>query len=242
MNTTFLTYINRLRNGLSTLTKRHHRRLPYFITAMTSLVIVLVGIKLFVELTKTLQTDTLANFDKNITDFFISMRSPALTGYFKFVTDIGDVSGYLVVLAICTVLSIIVFKNWKFIVQIVLVLALATLSNIVLKKIINRARPGIEHLVTVKTLSYPSGHAMSAMAFYGFLVYLVHRLKIHRLWKTLIIALLTILIISIGTSRIYLGVHFPSDVIGGFIAGIIWICFCVLIFNLVETFRQDPKT
>ena len=112
----------------------------------------------------------------------------------------------------------------------------------ILKRFIDRARPGIEHLVVVKTLSYPSGHAMSAMAFYGFLIYLVYHFKMHTALKGLVIFLLALLILSIGVSRIYLGVHYPSDIVGGFIAGLIWVFFCILIFNLIEVFRRDPLT
>ncbi|MGB6150435.1 MAG: phosphatase PAP2 family protein, partial [Pricia sp.] len=115
-------------------------------------------------------------------------------------------------------------------------------SNMVLKRFIDRARPEIEHLVSVKTLSYPSGHAMSSMAFYGFLIYLIYKLKISRIWKFNLIVLLIVLILSIGISRVYLGVHFPSDVIGGWIAGTIWVTFCILIFNLIEVFRRDSQT
>jgi len=57
----------------------------------------------------------------------------------------------------------------------------------------------------------------------------------------LVITLITI-ILSIGISRIYLGVHFPSDIAGGFIAGFIWVVFCVLVFDLIQLFKRDPKT
>ena len=83
---------------------------------------------------------------------------------------------------------------------------------------------------------------MSAMAFYGFLIYLVTQFNLSKLAKSSIIAGLSFLILSIGISRIYLGVHYPSDIAGGFIAGFIWVVFCILIFNIIELFRRDPKT
>ncbi|NND88220.1 MAG: phosphatase PAP2 family protein [Flavobacteriaceae bacterium] len=215
---------------------------PYIVTVLIALLLVLFGINSFIELTDTLKSDALAAFDDQVTDFVLSYRDAALTRYFTIVTDIGDVNGYLIVLAICILLTVLVLKRWKYMLQIVIVLVLATLSNMMLKRAIDRARPGIEHLVVVKTLSYPSGHAMSAMAFYGFVIYLITHLKIHIIWKTIIICVLATLILSIGLSRIYLGVHFPSDVLGGFIAGLIWVFFCILIFNLLEVFRKDPLT
>lgn len=216
-------------------------RLPYFITIIISLVVVVVGINLFIELTDTLKTDTLAKYDTDITNFIISYRNPALTKYFIFVTDVGDVRGYLIVLGLFVILSWRILKSWKYVLQSAVVLALATLSNMALKRFIDRARPGIEHLVSVETLSYPSGHAMSAMAFFGFLIYLISKLRINKVIKYTLMVLFAFLILSIGISRIYLGVHFPSDIAGGFIAGFIWVVFCVLIFDVIQIFRRDPK-
>ncbi|MEB8346151.1 phosphatase PAP2 family protein [Flavobacteriaceae bacterium KMM 6898] len=235
-------FIRRIRNFLFQTFGSYQQKLPYVLMVAIALLIVIGGINLFVELTATLKTETLSAYDHKITQYIISYRNPVLTRYFKFVTEVGDVHGYLIVLGISILLTAFIVKRWKYIAQISLVLFLATLSNVMLKRFIDRARPGIEHLVVVKTLSYPSGHAMSAMAFYGFLIYLVYRIKMNRILKLGLYVFLVILILSIGISRIYLGVHFPSDIAGGFIAGLIWVIFCILIFNLIEVFRRDPVT
>ena len=242
MKQTLFSLIKTLREFLANKLNQYNTTLPYVITVIVVLIVVVGGINLFIELTETLKTDLLATYDTTITDYVISYRSPNLTSYFKFMTNVGDVYGYLIVLVIFLLLSLLVFKRWKYVVQATLVLALATVSNMMLKRFIDRARPGIEHLVSVETLSYPSGHAMSAMAFYGFLIFLVTKFKIHKVIKYALIAILILLILSIGISRIYLGVHFPSDIAGGFIAGFIWVVFCVLVFDVIELFRKDPKT
>ncbi|QLG46485.1 phosphatase PAP2 family protein [Costertonia aggregata] len=235
-------FIGGIRNYLSVQFKKYDEKWPYLILIVVALVVVIGGINLFVELTDTLHTETLAKYDEQITDFFISRRNPKLTDYFLFVTHVGDVYGYLVVLALTILVSTVVFKRWRYVGQVVLVLFLASVSNMMLKRAIDRARPGIEHLVSVETLSYPSGHAMSAMAFYGFLIYLFYTFRMNKILKGLAVLFLIILILSIGISRIYLGVHFPSDVVGGFIAGLIWVFFCIFLFNIIEVFRRDPKT
>ncbi|WP_133687570.1 phosphatase PAP2 family protein [Maribacter spongiicola] len=242
MKQSLFTFIKSLREFLASKLNQYNTTLPYVITVIVALIIVVVGINLFIELTDTLKTETLAYYDTAITDYVISHRSPSLTSYFKFMTNIGDTYGYLIVLSIFLLVSLIVFKRWKYVVQATLVLALATVSNMMLKRFIDRARPGIEHLVSVETLSYPSGHAMSAMAFYGFLIFLVTKFNIQKVMKYVLIIVLITIILSIGISRIYLGVHFPSDIAGGFIAGFIWVVFCVLVFDLIELFRRDPKT
>lgn len=241
MKKTLFAFIKFVRKFLADKFHQYDKGLPYLITVVIALVIVVGGINVFIELTETLKTEVLADYDTSITDAIISYRTPALTTYFKFVTDVGDFYGYLIVLGIFLILSLLVFRRWKYVIQATLVLGIATVSNMMLKRFIDRARPGIEHLVSVETLSYPSGHAMSAMAFYGFLAFLILKFKMHKAIKFLLIFLLVFLILSIGISRIYLGVHFPSDIAGGFIAGFIWVVFCVLIFDLIELFKKDPK-
>ncbi len=242
MKQSLFTFIKSLREFLANKLNQYNTTLPYVITVLIALILVVGGINLFVELTETLKTEKLATYDTAITDYIISYRSPQLTSYFKFMTNVGDTYGYLIVLTVFLLVSLIVFKRWKYIVQATLILALATISNMMLKRFIDRARPGIEHLVSVETLSYPSGHAMSAMAFYGFLIFLVTKFNIQKMIKYVLIIVLITIIISIGISRIYLGVHFPSDIAGGFIAGFIWVVFCVLLFDLIELFRKDPQT
>ena len=234
--------IDNLRSFLREKFHQYDVTLPYVITVFIALIVVVVGINIFIELTETLKSDLLADYDHQITEYVISFRSPALTDYFIFITHVGDVYGYAFFLVLLTFMSIFVFKHWKYTFQIVFVLLLSALSNLILKRFVDRARPGIEHMVSVETLSYPSGHAMSAMAFYGFLMYLFYRFNINVVLKIAIIIVLAFLILSIGISRIYLGVHFPSDIAGGYIAGFIWVVFCVILFNLIEVFRRDPRT
>lgn len=242
MRHALIAFLKKLKEILTSRFHIYNVNLPYIIIVAIALIIVIAGINLFVELTDTLTTETLANYDRQITDYVISYRTPALTQYFIFVTNVGDLYGYMVVVGACFLISRVFFKRWKQVAQITLVLILASVSNMILKRFIDRARPGIEHLVSVETLSYPSGHAMSAMAFYGFIIYLFYRFKMNGFLKYGIILVLMLLILSIGVSRIYLGVHFPSDIAGGFIAGFIWVVFCILIFDVIEIFRRDPNT
>lgn len=237
-----ISFVKNLRDSLRDKLSVYNVSLPYFIIVLLALIFVVLGINVFIELTDTLTTDKLAYYDNAITEYVVSYRSPALTSYFKLVTEIGDVTGYIIVIIIVAIVSLVVLKKWKYILQIFIVMVISSLSNLVLKRFINRSRPTIEHLVIVESLSYPSGHAMAAMSFYGFLMYLFYKMKMNAFIKYLGMILIAILILSIGLSRIYLGVHYPSDIIAGFIAGIIWVVFCILVFNIIEVFRRDPQT
>ena len=241
MRQTLFEFIRKFRDFLKHIFRKDNPELPYILIVLASLIIVVVGITIFIELTEELKGTVLAQYDQQISDYIISFRTPLLTEYFIFVTNVGDLYGYLAMFVIAILVSMLYFKNWKYILQTFFVLVLASIANVLLKRLVDRPRPGIDHLVVVETLSYPSGHAMSAMAFYGFLIYLFYRFKINRFLKYSIILVLIVMILSIGVSRIYLGVHYPSDIAGGYIAGLIWVFFCILLFNLAEVFRRDPK-
>lgn len=220
---------------------QYNSKLPYIISIILALIIVVVGINIFVELTNALNSDLVANYDARITAHVISYRTPQLNIIMQYITNLGDLYGYIAVTTICSLLFYFKFKNWRYVVQLVFVIIVSGLSNLALKDVINRARPTAEHLVSVQTLSYPSGHSMSATAFYGFLIYLFFFLNINRSLKILLVGICSFLIVSIGISRIYLGVHFPSDIVGGVIAGTIWVMFCILIFNIIDLFRKQEE-
>jgi membrane-associated phospholipid phosphatase len=214
------------------------QELPYYFTIGIALILFVIGLKIFIELADELAENELGNFDETISSFVVSFRSDTLTPYFKFMTEMGDRIAYIVISVALGVYFFVRHKNWKFIAQTIIVLLLSTLTNILLKSVINRARPAHEHLVEVNTLSFPSGHSMSAMAFYGFLMYLTVVSKIPLPIKIILATLLVITILSIGISRIYLGVHFPSDVAAGFIGGLIWVTFCIVVFNIMSLLRK----
>ncbi|TYB71818.1 phosphatase PAP2 family protein [Bizionia gelidisalsuginis] len=234
--------INKLKALLKKWFNNYNEHLPYIITSGIALIIVIGAVTVFIELTENLKSEILGQYDSAITQSILLWRSSGLTEYFIFVTHIGGIYGYLVVFSLATFLLFITFKNWHYVFQLSIVMILALSSNVIIKEMVNRSRPDLEHLVMVKTLSYPSGHAMTAMAFYGFIIFLTYQFKINGFLKFVIITVLTTLIISIGLSRIYLGVHFPSDIIGGYIAGFIWVVLCALIFNLIKVFNKDPST
>ncbi|MBK5192887.1 MAG: phosphatase PAP2 family protein [Flavobacteriaceae bacterium] len=241
MRQQILTFLILLKKILKDKFDQYNHKLPYFISILLALIIVVAGIKIFLELTESLQSKFLSQYDSKITDFIISFRSPELNKILQFITNIGDIYGYLAVGLISSIAFYLKFKNWRFVIQMIFVLGISALSNLALKQTINRPRPDVEHLVSVATLSYPSGHAMSAISFYGFLIYLCYGFKMNKWIKLGMILFFTLLIFSIGISRIYLGVHFPSDIAGGFIAGLIWVAFCVITFNIIDLFRRKEE-
>lgn len=216
-------------------------QLPFFIAIFIALIIVVGGINLFIDLTESMHSDGLVAYDSKVTEFVTSFRNPGLTQFMQAITHVGDLYGYIVLTFICTVAFYLIFRNWRYVLEMIFVLAISGLSNSALKQVINRARPDVEHLVSVATLSYPSGHAMSAISFYGFLIYLIYNIRMKAVFKISLIVLFSLMIFLIGVSRIYLGVHFPSDVAGGYIAGLIWVIFCIVLFHIIDLLRKRRK-
>ena len=102
-------------------------------------------------------------------------------------------------------------------------LALTALLNVVLKTIVQRPRPEGFRLVEETGFSFPSGHSMVAMAFFGLIIWLVWRYEASPRRRLALTACFSLVILMIGISRIYLGVHYASDVLGGFCASLIWL-------------------
>jgi len=221
--------------------RRGNEDFPYYFTMLLSLIFFIIGLNLFVELTDELLEQDLEPFDQYFTQLIYSFRSDGMTNFMRLITDLGDRDAYIVQIIIIGLFFFFRYNNWKLTLQTVSVLVLATLVNIVLKRVFERQRPLGEHLVEVSTLSYPSGHSMSAMAFYGFLIYLAIRYGNGRWQKLVPPVVFGAIILLIGISRVYLGVHFPSDVIAGFLGGIIWVTLSVIIFNIISLMRLRNK-
>lgn len=118
-------------------------------------------------------------------------------------------------------------------------LVLVSLLNVGLKELVQRPRPEGFRLVAETGFSFPSGHSMAAMAFFGLVVWLVWRYEPDRRMRTALTCAFGFLILMIGISRIYLGVHYASDVIGGFCASLIWLAFYTRI--AVPLFLGAPR-
>lgn len=112
--------------------------------------------------------------------------------------------------------------------------------NQILKLIVQRPRPVGYRLIEESGYSFPSGHSMVSAAFYGFLIYLIYKNVKNKYIKYTLIVSLILLIVSIGISRIYLGVHYASDVLAGFL---ISICYLIIFTSIIKNklFNNRPN-
>ena len=130
-----------------------------------------------------------------------------------------------------TILLFIIIKNKKIGLLIGINLVTITILNQIFKFILQRPRPTENRIINENGYSFPSGHSMISMAYYGFLIYLIYKYVKNKKLKYISITLISILIIFIGISRIYLGVHYTSDVLAGFLFSISYLIIYVLIAN-----------
>ena len=163
---------------------------------------------------------------KIISTFLISDFATPIA---KFITNFGGA----IFLITLTVILFILIKNKKIGLSIFLNLVIITVLNQLLKRILQRPRPTEFRIIEETGYSFPSGHSMVSMAFYGYLIYLIYKYVKNKYVKWGLIVLLSILICSIGVSRIYLGVHYTSDVLGGFLVSI---SYLVLFISTVNKF------
>jgi hypothetical protein len=145
----------------------------------------------------------------------------------KFITNFGGA----IFLIILTILLIVVLKNKKVGLSICINLVVVTILNQLLKRLLQRPRPTEFRIIEENGYSFPSGHSMVSMAFYGYLIYLIYRFVKNKYLKWISIVLLSLLICLIGISRIYLGVHYTSDVLGGFLISISYLVIYISVFN-----------
>lgn len=163
---------------------------------------------------------------KIISTFLISDFATPIA---KFITNFGGA----IFLITLTVILVILIKNKKIGISIFSNLVIITVLNQLLKRILQRPRPTEFRIIEETGYSFPSGHSMVSMAFYGYLIYLIYKYVENRYVKWISIVLLSILICAIGVSRIYLGVHYTSDVLGGFLVSI---SYLILFISTVNKF------
>jgi undecaprenyl-diphosphatase len=107
-----------------------------------------------------------------------------------------------------------------------------------LKQLFHRERPLVPLLEPARGMSFPSGHALNSMVFYGLLIYIIHKTVESNAARKLLIFSLLLFIFFIGASRVYLRVHYASDVLAGFAMGLIWLVLSVHVLNRMERFSK----
>ncbi|RWR08638.1 phosphatase PAP2 family protein [Siminovitchia fortis] len=172
----------------------------------------------------------LYGFDHTIIHFIQGFESQRLTVVMKFFTKIGSFPSIMAVFLLVLLILGVYKSKVKMLIFGAVVLA-TPLINEMLKLLFQRVRPNLHRLIEIGGYSFPSGHSMNAVSLYGVLVYLLWNHVPGKVGRTVLIIISALFIFMIGISRIYLGVHYPSDVIAGYLASSFWLCAAIWFFH-----------
>ena len=166
-----------------------------------------------------------AAFDLAVSDSIYSLRGPTMTKLMFGVSFLGSKE----FLFLATIVLIIVLwrRHRREAILFTATLLLSAGLNNLIKFAIHRGRPEMAPIETASFYSFPSGHSMNSLVFYALLAYFAYHFTKNKTASIVIAAVSFVLVASIGFSRIYLGAHYPTDVLAGFVAG-----FCVFVTAL----------
>ena len=173
--------------------------------------------------------------DDSITSWFLGYATPVLTRTFRAITCFGSVL-FLTGASVVTAVVLAVRRSFYRLLAFVLAASGGALLNLALKHMFHRQRPVLENpLVTLSSYGFPSGHTMGATIFYGVLALIVTYWMRSWVGRVLIGCGAAVIVVLVGVSRIYLGAHYFTDVIGAVAVGLAWLAFC---WTGVETVRR----
>ena len=208
-----------------------------FISAvlLSSLAAAVGGLVLFTWLAEEMLEGATARFDSAVRLWVHGFASPPLTSAMRVITRMGT-TGLAAVLIVA--IAVFLSKGWKrAIVWMVLSLLGATILSVSLKYGFHRPRPVPFFGIAPHSYSFPSGHSLFSLCVYGTLAGLINARVRSLWWRVLVWTVAALLVIAIGLSRIYLGVHYPSDVIAGYLAALVWVSSLVIADRVRKTRR-----
>jgi undecaprenyl-diphosphatase len=167
--------------------------------------------------------------DRQILLAIVSIRNPLLTVIFKTITIAANIEFFLMLMPLLILLFL-----YKGLIYHIAFLLFALLGSSVLNHLFKiffvRIRPINFFMLAETGYSFPSAHAMVSLCFYGMLAFIIIQFS-EKKAAFVIIPAFALLIVLIGFSRLYLGLHWPSDIIGGYAAGSVWLIVCISLFN-----------
>jgi undecaprenyl-diphosphatase len=207
------------------------------------LIVAAIGTAIFVEVASHVQSGSTQAFDESVIRWLAARHTHTLDAVMVEITALG--TGTVVIMIVAVAGLFLVLTQHKY--SAILLLA-STAGGLVLNGVLklgfNRPRPSI-FVPSVNTVSssFPSGHAMNATIVYMTVGYLAARLHKRKWARWLLIASVFVVIVLICFSRLYLGVHYPSDVLAGFLIGLAWAGFCMATLEAIQKFwfRPDPQ-
>jgi undecaprenyl-diphosphatase len=192
-----------------------------------------LALLIFVRITREFIEGDVSALDSAIHLAVVRSRTPWLTIVAVDVTALGSIT-LVVLLSVFTLVALLVLRDRRNALELLAASAGAGILTLLTKNFIERIRPDeAQQLIVVSGFSYPSGHSVSTAAVYLTIAIIACRYVEHSGLKTAIFLAATIVIIMVGASRVYLGVHYATDVVSGISLGVAWSLLLTGFFTLV---------
>jgi len=194
----------------------------------------------FLDLAEMVHTKSasLQKIDVRWHDWAVKERNRGATSFFTVMTMIGGPAGVIAIAAVVTI-ALLITKRFRWAIYVAINVGIGSLIDAELKRYFARARPDVaEMLRRASGYSFPSGHAMGSTILFATLSYLAIRALPRWRWKSAALAVGSTFIISVALSRVYLGVHWISDVGAGIIIGLLWVTTTTVAYETARRIRM----
>ncbi|WP_414625100.1 phosphatase PAP2 family protein [Calothrix sp. CCY 0018] len=186
----------------------------------------------FFQIAERVFSEQTTELDTAILQRIYELHTPLLNQIMTGITFLGNGST-LIFISCIVMIFLLLSRKFASAFTLVIVTSGGIGLNVWLKNIFSRVRPALwERVVDAASYSFPSGHAMVSLVVYGFIGYLL--IANFRSWSSGILFFTTLLILAIGFSRLYLGVHWPTDIIAGYAAGLVWLISCIVSTEILQ--------
>ncbi|WP_445671239.1 phosphatase PAP2 family protein [Paenibacillus sp. FSL K6-2862] len=210
------------------------------------LLLAALSLTVFALIALSISDNQIHRFDDNLIGWIQGMEAPGMTKWMQVFTWIGSGLPVIIITIISMVVLYLFLGHRRELLFLAAVIAGSALLNTLLKLAFQRARPTIHRIIEASGYSFPSGHSMAAFSLYGGLAFLIWKHIPTAIGRVLMIIVSAAFILTIGMSRIYLGVHYPSDVAGGYFLSGSWLAICIWFYQRyverLSLLRSKPLT
>lgn len=198
-------------------------------------VIVVFCLCLFMVLANNFYSPGVVFFDEKFTEFVMDFWTSGFIIFFSWITYLGEIR-VVVALLLVIALLFVIKKQWFYLIAFLGAIGGGEIILYLVKNTLQRPRPDLNGIISLGSgFSFPSGHAMISIIFYGLCAYfLVKNLKMGIVNKYAVYIFTIILVALIGFSRIFLGVHWFSDIVAGYALGLVWLVMAILFLKFFE--------
>jgi membrane-associated phospholipid phosphatase len=221
-------------SGYGRLAARLGARIPAYLSgAVLMLGATCAALVLFLAMVRVIgDPDVVPAMDLRVQRTVESILTPATIHFMVIVTSLGGVV-LMSLFSLTLAVALWSRRRWVHLFELLVAVPLGATAMLAMKGFFQRTRP-MEALLDVRGLSFPSGHAFISMVFFGLVIHLLFRSRLNPVWIAGGTLVCLALIALIGTSRVYLGVHFVTDVLGGYAAGFLWLVLALRLVRYVE--------